>query len=81
MMNQQPLTPELKAAIFQDLDDRALETIQKMPGVPEHELSQWLLAQVGPAISPYLKLGIEDRVLCFWFGLILGQRLKAVVQE
>jgi hypothetical protein len=77
-MNQQPLTPELKEAIFHDLDDRALEVIEKMPGVPAHELSQWLLAQVGPAISPYLKLGIEDRLLCFWFGLILGQRLKAV---
>lgn len=79
-MNQQTLTPELKAAIFADLDERALEVISRMGTVPGHELSQWLLAQVGPVIGPYVQMGIQDRILCFWFGMILGQRLKVAVE-
>jgi hypothetical protein len=77
----QPLTPELKAAIFADLEDRALDVISRMGTVPGHELSQWLLAQVGPAIGPYVQMGIQDRILCFWFGMILGQRLKPMVER
>jgi hypothetical protein len=70
------INQELKQAIFGNLDDKACQAISQMPGVPPNELSAWLLKQAGEAVGPFLQLGISIEVLTFWFGLIMGQRLK-----
>jgi len=72
-------TSEQKAVIFAALDIEAQRLVRKIPTIKPHELSTWMYAEAGKAVSQYAHTGANRNLLTFHFGMLVGQHLSAEI--
>ncbi len=76
-MSEDLMTQEHRQIVFGDLDAAAGAMVRRIPGIPPRELSTWMYQQAQAIVAPYVARGMNQNLLTFHLGMLVGQHLSA----